>query len=47
VLRHATERLNQMSEADKADLTLYTTFEPWLMCLSAICSEKVVQKKFS
>jgi len=36
VLRQSAERLNQMSEADKADLTLYTTLEPCLMCLSAI-----------
>ncbi len=36
VLRQAAERLNQMSEADKADLILYTTLEPCLMCLSAI-----------
>lgn len=36
VLRQAAARLNQMSEADKADLTLYTTLEPCLMCLSAI-----------
>ncbi len=36
VLRQAAARLNQMSEADKAELTLYTTLEPCLMCLSAI-----------
>jgi tRNA(adenine34) deaminase len=36
VLRQAAQRLNQMSESDKADLTLYTTLEPCLMCLSAI-----------
>lgn len=36
VLRQAAQRLNQMSEEDKAELTLYTTLEPCLMCLSAI-----------
>jgi tRNA(adenine34) deaminase len=35
-LRIAGQRLHQMSESDKADLTLYTTLEPCLMCLSAI-----------
>lgn len=36
VLRKAAKRLDQMSEAEKADLTLYSTLEPCLMCLSAI-----------
>ena len=36
VLRQAAQRLNQMSDEDKADLTLYITLEPCLMCLSAI-----------
>lgn len=36
VLRQAAQRLNQMSEEEKADLTIYTTLEPCLMCLSAI-----------
>lgn len=36
VLRQAAQQLNQMSHQDKADLTLYTTLEPCLMCLSAI-----------
>lgn len=36
VLRQAAKRLNQISEVQKAELTLYTTLEPCLMCLSAI-----------
>ncbi|MBD2100651.1 nucleoside deaminase [Leptolyngbya sp. FACHB-261] len=36
VLHQAAERLNQMSEAEKAELTIYSTLEPCLMCLSAI-----------
>jgi tRNA(adenine34) deaminase len=36
VLHNATQRLNQMSAEEKAEVTLYTTLEPCLMCLSAI-----------
>jgi len=36
VLRKAAKRLDQMSDAEKADLKLYSTLEPCLMCLSAI-----------
>lgn len=36
VLREAAQSLNQISQADQADLTLYTTLEPCLMCLAAI-----------
>lgn len=36
VLRAAARRLAQLGDADKAALTLYTTLEPCLMCLSAI-----------
>jgi len=36
VIRQAAKRLNQMSAAEKAEVTLYTTLEPCLMCLSAI-----------
>lgn len=36
VIRAAAKQLAQMSEQEKADLTLYTTLEPCLMCLSAI-----------
>lgn len=36
VLRQAAQRLDQMGAAQKRDLTLYSTLEPCLMCLSAI-----------
>jgi len=36
VLREAAQRLNGMNQQDKAQLTLYTTLEPCLMCLAAI-----------
>ena len=36
VLQKAAKRLDQMTNEDKAKLTLYTTLEPCLMCLSAI-----------
>jgi len=36
VLREAAQRLNAMNQQDKAQLTLYTTLEPCLMCLAAI-----------
>lgn len=36
VLREAAQHLNRMTDEEKADLTLYTTLEPCLMCLSAI-----------
>lgn len=36
VLRQASSRLSQMSDAEKAEITLYVTLEPCLMCLSAI-----------
>lgn len=36
VLRQAAQRLDRMNIAEKADLTLYSTLEPCLMCLAAI-----------
>lgn len=36
VLRQAARRLSQMSSEEKADLCIYVTLEPCLMCLSAI-----------
>lgn len=36
VLRAAAQRLNEMTGEEKRALTLYTTLEPCLMCLSAI-----------
>ncbi len=36
VLREAAPRLNGMNPQDKAQLSLYTTLEPCLMCLAAI-----------
>lgn len=36
VLQKAAKRLDQMTNEDLAKLTLYTTLEPCLMCLSAI-----------
>ena len=36
VLRECAERLNKMSTEEKGELTLYSTLEPCLMCLSAI-----------
>jgi tRNA(adenine34) deaminase len=36
VLREAAFRLGQMSDADKARVTIYCTLEPCLMCTAAI-----------
>lgn len=36
VLREAAKRLNQMTEDEKAEVTLYTTLEPCLLCTAAI-----------
>lgn len=36
VLHRAAARLDQMSPEEKAQLTMYTTLEPCLMCLAAL-----------
>lgn len=36
VLRDAAKRLNEMTEAEKAEITIYTTLEPCLLCTAAI-----------
>lgn len=36
VLREAAKRLNQMTDVKKAEVTLYTTLEPCLLCTAAI-----------
>ena len=36
VMREAALRLNQMTEQEKASVTLYTTLEPCLLCTAAI-----------
>lgn len=36
VLRDAAKKLNEMTETEKAEITLYTTLEPCLLCTAAI-----------
>lgn len=36
ILRDAAKRLNEMTQEEKAEVTLYTTLEPCLLCTAAI-----------
>lgn len=47
VLHRAAARLAKMSDAEKAQLTLYTTLEPCLMCLSAMSIAGIKRVVFS